>query len=404
MKIAFIVGRFPALSETFILNQITGLLNLGHDIEIFAVSKNNENKVHPNIEKYNLMEKAHYIEPPFNKIKRIFRAIYLITTNFHKEPLKILRALNIFKYGRTVLSLRKLYYLIPFLGKKFDIIQCHFGFIGNIGAFLKQVGIDGKLVTMFHGYDIRLATEKGGKIYERLFEQGDCFLAISNYNYRKIVQFGANPNKVIFHPVGIDIDKFPFKRKEKEKISSHVRILTVARLVEEKGLKYSILSINEILKKSTAFTLKYYIVGEGPLRETLNDLIKELKIENTVKILGSMDQTQVVKEMLNADIFLLPSISEVLPVVLMEAQAVGLPVIASNVGSIADIILDGKSGYLVPEGDVAALTERLDYLIEHPEFWSDMGQRGSQFVKEHYDINNLNKKLVEIYQNLIKDK
>jgi colanic acid/amylovoran biosynthesis glycosyltransferase len=402
MKIAFIVGGFPTLSETFILNQITGLLDLGCDIEIFAVSKNNERRVHPDIEKYNLLEKVHYFDVPHNKIERLLKAIYLITINFHKNPLKILSALNIIKYGRTALSLRLLYYLIPFVNKKFDIIQCHFGSIGNIGAFLKQLGIEGKLVTMFHGCDIREGIEKGRKIYRQLFNYGDCFLAISDYNYKNLVQFGVNPDKIVFHSVGIEINKFPFKWQEKSKMPIPIVVLTVARLVEEKGLKYSIMAINKILKNNPNLALKYYIIGEGPLKESLKNLVKELKIEGVVKYLGSMDQAEIAKEMSKAHIFLLPSISEALPVVLMEAQAVGLPVIATNVGSVAEVVVDGKSGFLVSERDVDALAERLGYLIEHSEIWPKMGSYGRKFIEEKYSIKKLNQKLVEIYQNLIK--
>lgn len=404
MKIAFIVGGFPTLSETFILNQITGLLDLGCDIEIFALSKNNERKVHPDIEKYNLMERVHYFGVPHNKIKRLLKAIYLIVLNFYKNPLKILISLNIFRFGRAALSLILLYNLIPFLNKKFDIIQCHFGFNGNIGAYLKQMGIKGKLVTMFHGCDIRQGVEKGGEIYRQLFNYGDCFLAISDYNYKNLIQFGVNPDKIVFHPVGIEIDKFPFKWQERNKISSPIIILTVARLVEEKGLKYSIMAINEILKKNSDLTLKYYIVGEGPLEESLKKLVKELKLEGVIKYLGSLDQVEVSKEMLKAHIFLLPSIAEALPVVLMEAQAIGLPVIATNVGSVDEVVINQKSGFIVPVRDVGALAEKLEYLIEHPEIWLEMGRYGRKYIEEKYNIKKLNEKIVEIYKNLISGK
>jgi colanic acid/amylovoran biosynthesis glycosyltransferase len=254
---------------------------------------------------------------------------------------------------------------------------------------------------MFHGYDIREGIGKSKEIYKQLFNYGDCFLAISNYNYKNLVQFGVNPDKIIFHPVGIEINKFPFKWQEKNKISSPIIVLTVARLVEEKGLEYSIMAINEILKKNPNLALKYYIVGEGPLEESLKKLVKKLKLEDAVKCLGSMDQVQVAKEMLKAHIFLLPSIAEALPVVLMEAQAVGLPVIATNVGGVAEVIVDGKSGFLVPERDVNALTEKLGYLIKHPELWLEMGAYGRQFIEEDYNIEKLNHRLFKIYQNLI---
>ena len=82
MKIAIIVGGFPTLSETFILNQITGLLDMGHDVEIFAQFNPKDKKVHSDVEKYRLMERVHYTSIPYNKVKRILKAIFLIIKNF----------------------------------------------------------------------------------------------------------------------------------------------------------------------------------------------------------------------------------------------------------------------------------------------------------------------------------
>jgi colanic acid/amylovoran biosynthesis glycosyltransferase len=350
------------------------------------------------------MGKVNYLTFPKSKIKRFLKAIYLIMINVYKNPFKILNALNIFKYGKKASSLSLLYILIPFLNKKFDILQCHFGSSGNIGAFLKELGIKGKLVTMFHGYDIRDGIEQGGKIYNRLLNYGDCFLVISNYNYKNLVRFGVKTEKLVFHPVGVEIDKFPFKRKGRNNLPSPIVILTVARLVEEKGLKYSITAIKEVLMKNSDLRLKYYIVGEGVLKESLINLVKKLKLGDIVKFLGSKDQLQVAKEMSMAHIFLLPSISEALPVVLMEAQAIGLPIIATDVGSVAEAIVDGRSGFLVPSRDVNALVEKIEYLIEHPELWPKMGRYGRKFIEENYDIKKLNQRLLEIYQNLIKRK
>ncbi|MBN1639412.1 MAG: glycosyltransferase [Ignavibacteriales bacterium] len=404
MKIAFIVNQFPSLSQTFILNQITGLIDLGCDVQIFASTNSNDKQVHSDVKKYNLMEKVNYLTFPNSKIKRFSEAVYLITINVYKNPFKILKALNIFKYGKKASSLSLLYILIPFLNKKYDILQCHFGSNGNMGAFLKQIGIEGKLVTMFHGYDIREGAEKGKEIYKQIINYGDCFLAISDYNYKNLVRFGFDKEKIIFHPVGIEIDKFPFKWQEKSKISTPIVVLTVARLVEEKGLKYSIMAINEILKKNPYLALRYYIIGEGPLKESLKKLIRELELGDVIKCLGAMNQVEVAKEMVKAHIFLLPSIAEALPLVLMEAQAIGLPAIATNVGSVDEVVIDQKSGFIVPARDVDALAKKLEYLIEHPGLWPKMGRYGRKFIEENYNIKKLNQRLLEIYQNLIEEK
>jgi colanic acid/amylovoran biosynthesis glycosyltransferase len=229
-------------------------------------------------------------------------------------------------------------------------------------------------------------------------------LFISNYNYKNLVRFGVKTEKLVFHPVGIEIDKFPFNRKGRNNLPFPIVILTVARLVEEKGLKYSITAIKEILMKNSDLRLKYYIVGEGVLRESLINLVKKLKLGDIIKFLGPMDQLQVAKEMSMAHIFLLPSISEALPVVLMEAQAIGLPIIATDVGSVAEAIVDSRSGFLVPSRDVNALVEKIEYLVEHSELWPKMGRYGRKFIEENYNIRKLNQKLLKTYQNIIKGK
>lgn len=402
MKIAFIVGPFPALSKTFILNQITGLIDLGHEVDIFTINNPKEPVSQHDISKYNIPSRI-YLKMPANKILRAIKSIGLIITNFHKDPAVILKSLDIFKFGKHALSLQLLYTVISFLRKgPYDIIHCHFGPNGSLGACLKQLGIQGKLVTTFHGYDIRLGIEKGGSIYSQLFKYGDCFLAISNYNYENLVNFGADPQKIIFHPVGIDLNKFPFRRQStNSENSDSIVILTVARLVKEKGLKYGIRAIGELTNRFPELKIEYRIVGGGPLKKQLLRLVEEMKLSETVKFLGPLEQAGVVREMSRAHLFLLPSIAEALPVSLMEAQSIGLPIVATNVGSVYQVIVDGKSGFLVPSEDVNALVKKLEYLIEHREKWSEMGKAGREFVEKNYNIKKLNQQLVEIYQDLI---
>jgi len=409
MKIAFIVGAFPSLSETFILNQITGLLDLGYEVEIFSEFNLKEKKVHSDVEKYRLKDRVHYmLLIPYNKIKRILKAIFLIIKNFHKAPLKILKSLNVFEYGKAALSLRLLYSLIPFLDKNFDILHCHFGTNGIIGTYLKKIGVHAKLITIFHGYDMSsFVISNGNNVYKRLFLNGDLFLPISNYWKRKLIKLGCNEKKIIVHHMGINLEKFKFFEGKKQSEET-IRILTVGRLVEKKGHKYAIQAIAKIIKKYK--NIEYIIAGDGPFRSKLEDLTLELEIKSYIKFLGAVEQKEVLKLYQQVHIFILPSITasngdqEGIPVVLMEAQATGLPIISTYHTGIPEVVVDGKSGFLVPERDVDALTEKLEYLIEHPEIWPDMGQYGRKFVEEHYDINKLNQRLVEIFQNLIEGK
>jgi len=405
MKIAFIVTDFPKLSETFILNQITGLLELGHEVEIFAFYNPKEKKVHDDVEKYRLMERVHYFNIPDSMIKRVLKAIFLIITNFHKSPIKILKSLNVFKYGKKALSLKLLYVVVPFLGKKFDIIHCHFGPNGIIGAYLKEGGINSKLITTFHGYDMSMFISNHGEdIYKNLFLKGDLFMPISEHWKKKLIEMGCEEGKIIVHRMGIDVEKFEFSERRK---TGTIKILSVGRLVEKKGHEYAIKALAKVVNKNGKDII-YRIVGDGPLKDKLRSLAEELGIEDCVEFMGNVEDEELLKLYKESHIFILPSVTasdgdqEGIPVVFMEAQAMGLPVISTYHSGIPEVVIDGKSGFLVPEKDVDALAEKMEFLVEHPELWSEMGGYGREFVEKHYDVRRLNKRLVEIYRNLIK--
>ncbi len=404
MKIAFIVNGFPSLSETFILNQVTGLLDMGYDVEIFAQFNPNESKIHSDVEKYRLMERVHYFNPPYSKIKRTLKAICLIAANFYKGPAKILKSLNIFKYGKEALSLNSLYRIIPFLDKNFDIIHCHFGFSGITGAYLKDIKVSGKIITTFYGYDLSSAiTDNKSIIYKNLIRKGDLFLPICDYFKRKLINLECGEEKIIIHQVGIDFQKFKFLERKLQP-EGVIKILTIARLVEKKGHIYAIKAIKKVIEKHK--NIQYFIVGNGPLKEKLEAQVSEAGIKQYVDFAESVNQDECMSLYQEAHIFVLPSVTsdngdqEGTPVVLMEAQATGLPVISTYHSGIPEIVIDGKSGFLVPEKDVNALTEKLDYLIEHPEIRDEMGKAGRKYIEEKFDIKNLNQKLVKIYESL----
>ena len=144
LKIAFIVDVFPRLSETFILNQIAGLIDRGHHVDIIAKNKEKIPQINPDVIKYDLLRHTIYLNEidrtiPGNKIKRIHGAIFLLIKNFKKRPESILKSLNPVKHKRKALSLKNFYRLIPFLDSRpYDIIHCHFGPSGNLALYLKD--------------------------------------------------------------------------------------------------------------------------------------------------------------------------------------------------------------------------------------------------------------------------
>jgi colanic acid/amylovoran biosynthesis glycosyltransferase len=406
MNIAFVVEQFPALSETFILNQVTGLVDLGHDVQVFACTDPADGQAHPDVGKYDLAKRTHYFSAPSSKAMRLVQALSIVVQSRNVPAGKAVRSLNVFKYGREAVSLRLFYALAAVLRSScpFDILHCHFGPNGNLGARLRRLGIGRKLVTTFHGYDTRLGIEKGSYIYRDVLEVGDCFLAPTNYNYDSLLQFGAPPRKVVRHPNGIDVHQFRYRKPREPQGKGETRLISVARLSEEKGIHFAVRAVRHLLDRRPELALRYDIVGGGHAAARLLELVTDLGLEAVVHFLGPGTQEQVIESLARSDVFVLPSIEESFGVALLEAQAVGLPVIATRVGGTWEAIAEGRSGYLVPPCDPSALAECIQFLADHPGSWTEMGACGRSFVEQNYDVKILNQRLEEIYQRLLSNK
>ena len=350
MRIAFIVTHFPALSETFILSQITGLIDRGHEVDIYADNPQQNTKIHPDVKEYNLLPRTYYrhgLSP--NLLKRWLRGFWLLGSNFYKAPAVIGRSLNFSQYGKNSSSLLLLFATVPFLGKRpYDIIHCHFGPNGVRGTLLREIGVfEGKLITTFYGYGVTVFPRKHGtEIYKQLFEQGDFYTGITKFIIDKVVELGCPKDKIVKLPIGIELSKYTFRERTLNP-GETVKIITVARLVEKKGIEYSIKAIAKVVQKHP--NLQYQIVGEGSLRESLERLIGELNLGDQVQLLGGKTQDEVRQLYADSHIFILSSVTaasgdqEGQGLVLQEAQAMGLPVLSTIHNGIPEGVLDGKS-------------------------------------------------------------
>lgn len=409
MKIAFIVSRFPSLSETFILSQITGLIEHGHKVDIYA-NPSDELKVHSDISKFDLMDKTCYFPMPSkHHAITLFKSLKLTLVNSLKYPIFIDWLFSGFKYTKeTLFPVWMIPYIaIPFLSRKpYDIIHCHFGPNGLKAALLKKLGlIEGKIITSFHGYDITQYIHKSAKNpYKVLFEVGDLFLPISEHWKNKLIELGCDEKKIIVHRMGVDCDQFSFSPRYHTD-DSKIKIVTIARLVEKKGVEYGIRAVAKLAKKNQR--IEYKIIGDGFLKNYLEEVINELDVEHIVKILGWKQQHEVIEILNNSHILLAPSVTskdgdrEGIPVVLMEAMAMGLPVVSTIHSGIPELVQDGITGFLAPERDVDTLSDRLNHLIENPRLWYQMGQAGRKYVEEHYNISKLNEQLIDTYRKLL---
>jgi colanic acid/amylovoran biosynthesis glycosyltransferase len=407
LRVAFIVSSFPSVSETFILRQVTGLIDRGHSVDVYARGAMQDGPVHEDFHRYALHTRTFYIpQIPPNPLRRIARGFSLIARHGYKNPAALFRALNVFRHGRNALNLRLLFDAMPFLGRgPYDIVHVHFGTNGPWALNMQSIGVlQGKLVVTFHGYDANVwPGHAGNGCYRELFARADVLTTSSQFIADRLIGLGAAQQKIMRLPIGVPLARLvPVEEPSVDCVAPI--ILTVGRLVEVKGHVYSIRAFAAVLSRFPK--AEYWIVGDGPLRVELEALVNDLGVSHNVRFLGSSTADEVARLYAQAHIFMLAGVvaadgaEEGQGLVLLEAQAAGLPVIASRVGGIPEGVIDGRSGFLVPQRDVDALAERLSYLIERPQLWPEMGRAGRAHVEANYDMNKLNDQLVELYQRL----
>lgn len=361
LKIALVTGAFPKLSETFVLQQIVALLDLGHDVRIFAFEAARESVVHPIVAERDLLARTTYVKAPERLSSRLLGAA---------------RALG----GRSP--------------ERFDAVVCHFGHIGERARKLRQQGyFDGPLAVIFHAYDLTVwLRERGDDAYAALFAQAALLLPISRSWQAKLLELGAEPSKVSVLRMGVDCELLGY-RPPRVPRNEPLCLLSVGRLVEKKGFAYAIEAVAAARRDLPS--LHYAIVGDGPLRAQLQQLVADRGLTDIVTFHGSLDNARLRELMLEQHCLLVPSVTaadgdmEGLPVVIMEAMALGVPVIASRHSGIPELVLDGATGWTVPERDSAALAGALRAWASTPGLWPERCARARALVERDFDVRKL---------------
>jgi colanic acid/amylovoran biosynthesis glycosyltransferase len=407
MRALFMVHRFPILTETFVLNQITGLIDRGVDVRIFAVSRGDLADVDPAIERYRLLDRLTYLEIPTSSAQRIAQRFGMLASGALRQPKVMARVLNVIRRGSSITWLTLCHTVSTLVAHEpYDIIHGHFGPMGQLAVACRYAGaISGKIVTTFYGYDASSYVKQyGAACYRHLFSDGDLCLAICEPMKQRLIEIGCDPNTIELHRIGIDTNRIKPKPR-KPPAGRGARLLSIARLTEKKGLAYALQAVAEIYRDYPG--LEYTIVGDGPLRAELEMLAHRSGISDVITWMGSVRHDRAMELMSDADIFLLPSVTgadedrEGTPVVLMEALAQGLPVLSTEHSGIPEIVQNGESGFLVPERDVGALARKLRLLLDSPARWPVMGAAGRASMERTFDINRLNDELLEIYGRIL---
>ncbi|MFS2058868.1 colanic acid biosynthesis glycosyltransferase WcaL [Kosakonia cowanii] len=406
MKVGFFLLKFPLSSETFVLNQIVAFINMGFEVEIVALHKGDMNNTHAAYSEYKLAEKTHWLlaEPEGKLAKLGYRGQAIARGMFKPSTWK---ALNLSRYGDEArnLILPAICGLAP---QSFtaDVFIAHFGPAGVTAAKLRELGVlKGKIATVFHGIDIshRDVLTHYTPEYQQLFKRGDLMLPISDLWAGRLLTMGCPQNKIAVSRMGVDMTRFSLR--EVKSPGRPLQIISVARLTEKKGLHVAIEACRLLKARGVAF--KYRILGIGPWERRLRTLIEQFQLEDVIEMPGFKPSHEVKALLDEADVFLLPSITgtdgdmEGIPVALMEAMAVGIPVVSTVHSGIPELIDAGRSGWLVPENDAEALAERLASFGQMAsEELTPVVTRAREKVETDFNQTIINQQLASLLQTL----
>lgn len=289
------------------------------------------------------------------------------------------------------------------------LIHAHFGTDG-VYALALATRLRVPLITTFHGFDATLSTASllcspawanYPLFRRRLARQGALFLCVSSFIRDRVLAMGFPAERTRVHYTGVDCQIIPM-RDVREETST---ILHVARLVEMKGTQYLIRAFADVIHKHPAARL--IVIGDGPLGRTLKKLAKSLVPNGQIRFLGALPHDDVMLWMRKAAMLVLPSIRtrsgrvEGLGMVLLEAAATGVPVVACRVGGIPEGVIDGQTGFLVPDRDAQALSRRIVELLDAPELRERMGAKGRAFVEQHFDSRQQGAVLEALYDEVV---
>jgi colanic acid/amylovoran biosynthesis glycosyltransferase len=305
----------------------------------------------------------------------------------------------------------------PFLLKdKPGIIHAHFGPSGYNFLFYKRL-FRLPMVTNFYGYDLSQLTNRDSrwrKRYKKLFKNGNCFLVQGNNMKKSLTELGCPEEKIISLNIGIDLEKIKFTPRN---IGSDgiIKILIASRFREKKGIPYAIEAFGKVKESHPELNLELTLIGnsDGSIKgetekKNILDVIDKYNLKKVVRLLGFMPYSSLIEEAEKYHIFLSPSITASdgdneggAPIAIVEMSASGMPILSTRHCDIPEVVIDGKSGFLVDERDVDTLAEKLEFLVMNPKEWQDMGEYGRRYLEAEYDIKKQINRLEEIYDRLL---
>ena len=292
----------------------------------------------------------------------------------------------------------------------FDLVHAHFG-TGAVYALPYVKKYDIPFVVTFHGNDV--AALMGTQKYKydkwryclkskQIFEHADLLLAASEELKELLIELGAHQQKTRIYRLGIDLEKFSYAEPAQSEI---IRFVMIGRFTPKKGHRYALRAFNNVIKQG--YNASFTFIGAGRLMDDAKAYAASNDLTSRIDFKGILPPAKVSQCLKESDVLIAPSVvalnqdRESGLIVIKEAAGIGRPAIGTWHGGIHEIIEDGKTGYLVPERNVEALTDRMIKLIENPDLRKRFGAAGRQKMEQDFDFHSQVVKLEQYYEELL---
>ena len=402
LSVTMVVGEFPALSETFVLDQVIYLIERGHDVRIVAHEARAEAAVHGEVARYALLGRTQYLAKPKSalaKLSLIGAAIAAARLRFIRIALATCFARFLDGEAGNVTTLAAL--VLTFAEREQpDVFLCHFGQNGSMALrAVEALGWRVPVATIFHGFDLTMLVKQNGpRMYTHLLSRGALFLPVCDYFATLLLKMNAPPNRVTVQRLCVGTAKLDELATPSPTTvgSSAYTFIAIARLVEKKGHAFLLAAFHRAFAHMPPGEVRLLIIGEGKLRPEIETAAQ---LNPSIQFLGALSRVETLNMLVLADVVVQPSVTasdgdmEGLPLVISEAMALQKPVIATFHSGIPELVIDGVTGLLVQERDDVALAEAMMWMRSNAVAAERMGAAGRHRLMQGFDVSHWNQLL-----------
>jgi colanic acid/amylovoran biosynthesis glycosyltransferase len=406
MKIALLVPQFPKLSETFIVRKLLGLLDHGTDVFIVCNQSLREDWAHLPLAEQRVLKPRVIVTPRPRSLSRgILSAARLFFRCLTGNPLGTLRYVSQSSTTSLPRVLRQLYFDAELIALKPDIVHFEFGAIAVGRMHLKQV-LGCRVIVSFRGHDLNFVGLDQPDFYSDVWRTADAVHLLGNDLWARAQKRGCPPSiSHVLIPPAIDLQRFDCGSRLSEEVigtnSRPARLLSVGRLHWTKGHEFVMSSVRILIDSGLSIQLR--IVGGGDSLEAAAFCRRQLELEDVVTLVGPISPAQVIEEMADADVLVNGSVSEGFCNTVIEAQAMKLPVVASDAGGLPENVDDGVTGFVVPRRDPVAMANKLGLLIDDSALRQEMGKAGRKRVEALFRVDDQIRAFEKLYDDVLRE-